>query len=292
MPTREWIAESWSEGIPVEPVMTTETKRLTFAFVLRYHPGKLLRHPKTVEELRREAVSGLEYAAHSLAQLNLAAPSGDPNLSSAMHATCASFAEAVEFFIASKSIPATDEFSLARHLVVTEAKLKEALTQLRGNPMAARMIAMHSDDARRRAERWRGKGTRGLDMAAPRTRLVLRLLAEMEDRRSNWTDLVCADDGLPESDREAFQTTLHERIREMIALPPLSTATAGSYHHVGLKMLNDATGAGGVSGYERHPAFQRGGEFYGLVNSAKSFAGALGEAWKNVARFAAKGHAK
>lgn len=98
-------------------------------------------------------------------------------------------------------------------------------------------------------------------MAAPRNRLVLRLLAEMEDRRSSWTDLVCADDGLPESEREAFRTTLHERIQEIIALPPLSTATAGSYHRLGLMMLNDATGAGGLSGYERHPAFQRGGEF-------------------------------
>lgn len=89
-------------------------------------------------------MSGLEFAAQSSAQLNLAAPSGDTNLSLAIHATCASFAEAVEFFIASNDIPAADDFSLARHLVVTEAKLKGALTQLRGNQLAARVMRQYT----------------------------------------------------------------------------------------------------------------------------------------------------
>ena len=44
------------------------------------------------------------------------------------------------------------------------------------------------------------------------------------------------------------------------------------------------------AGMKGIPHFNAAGSFYGLVNTAKSFADALGEAWKNVARLAAKGH--
>lgn len=254
------------------------------AFLLQYRPEYLLKIPKNVEELRREAAHGLEVAAIGIERLNLLAPSAEIETASAIHSTCAAFAEALEFFMTING----DGFSLPASLVEMQAKIEGAMKELNQRQMPARVMKMHRAEARRRAERWRGKGTRGLDLEAPRNRLALRLLGEIEDLQSGWKDYVCGDDGLPETERESFKASLNDRVREIISLPPLTLATSGEYHTVGLKMLKDATGTGGTANFGNHPAFQRGGEFYGLVVSAKSFAGALGEAWKSVARIAAK----
>lgn len=290
---RRWVISTWMEVIELAQFMPDDAtpeetsaaleKWHSFTFALRYNPEEFLNRPKSIEELRAEAASGLSLAADRMERLRLSAPDAGCELSSLIHFVFGGFADALAFFVAANR----DSFSLPVALHGLHSKIECAMDKLMEDPFAAKVLEIHRNEARRRAERWRGKGKRGLDVRAPRNALVLRLLHEIENLQETWNDLVCAlPGGLPPTLREPFRATLHERVREIIALPPLSPSSAAKYHRAGIAMLRDATGSRGVSNFTSHPAFRRGGEFYGLVNTAKSFTGALSEAWKNVSRHA------
>jgi hypothetical protein len=251
----------------------------------KYRPENLLKVPKNIDELRSEAVSGLHLATVKLNELNLSSPSAESDVATVIYSTCAAFEEALAFFTKVNG----EGFELPIHLLHTQAKIEQVIEILSGQEIPARVIESHHARMRNREERWRGTGKRGLDVAAPRNRLVLRMLEEIENIQSSWKMEVCGGEGLPESEREAFKAELHQRVRQIISLPPLTSATALAYHKVGMEMLKDAAKTRCTANFANHPAFQRDGEFYGLVNTAKSFAGALGEAWKSVAKAAARG---
>lgn len=119
-------------------------------------------------------------------------------------------------------------------------------------------------------------------VSAPRNMLVFRLLERIEFWKDLWEALVESGVAVPKTHKREFKASLPKRLREIIDLPLLSPETALKYHRVGLAMLKES--ADPRSGdFTRHPAFQRGGEFFEMVGATKSFAGALNEAWRSIA---------
>ncbi len=179
--------------------------------------------------------------------------------------------------------PGTDNFALPFWLSRLHEKIERTVEVLKKSPDAARIFEQREAEAVRLAARWRGKGTRGLVVGAARNRLVGRLLDEMESLRDGWMVAVRAADGVSVAERESFKATLHERVREILDLPPLSRESAILYHRVGVRMLRDAAGVRGD--FTIHPAFRKGGEFadFDRARYSKNYLGALSEAWKKVA---------
>jgi hypothetical protein len=271
---------------PLADTMDDATlRRLSILNALEYQPEKLLKGGKSIEELWREAVSRVKHAAYSFGSIDPLTACDDSDNRMAFYSVCTAFGETLDYFMAARRRLGTDTLVLPLELLKLRDIIGAALAELRPLPMATRVIEHHESAPRKKAEQWRGKGTRGLDLDAPRNRLVLRLLDEMEYAQTVWRDDVCNNADVSGAERERLKQELHERIREIVSLPPLSSETAAAYHAVGLAMLKDATGARGTSSFTKHPAFQRSGEFYGLVTSAKAFTGALGEAWKAIAKW-------
>jgi hypothetical protein len=273
----------------VQTMDDAQLRRLSVLSALKYQPENLLKGGKTIEQLWHEAVSGFRHATHKLSTINPASPLRGDDGRSEIYSVCRAFREALAFFAEARRRSGDGCFAFALHLGEVRDQVEETIAELRTLPDAARLFENRASAQRKKAERWRGKGTRGIDPDAPRNRLVLRLLDEMEYAQAIWTHDALGGSNFSDGDRESLKSAMHERVREMILLPPLSPDCASAYHRVGLAMLTDATGARGNRNFTRHPAFQRGGEFFGLVTGAKAFTGTLSEAWKTIAKWRERG---
>jgi hypothetical protein len=252
---------------------------------LRYEPERLLHHPKSGEELRREAVVGLLLAEKEIARLPLDT-SHCPDFRFSFSLVFQAFEGALEFFLHASEPGSNDRVALAGRLLDFRATAERALATLQSEPLVAGIIEGRQALRAASEKRWRGRGTRGLTASkgfAVRNLIVFRLLEEMEYLRDVWSDLLPAA-GLAETERAAFKVTLHERVREIIELPPLLPKHASKYHKVGVKMLREAAGVRG--NFTIHPAFGEGGEFKEFDASvySKDYLGALSEAWASVAK--------
>jgi len=173
--------------------------------------------------------------------------------------------------------------ALTNYLPQMRETVGDCIARICEDTETANIIEKIAVKTKQRPKRWKGSRKRGLTVDAPRNVLVLRILEMMELHRDDWV-LMVERSNAPASEKSALKSSLHPRIRAIIDLPPLTPDVAPAYHKVGWAVLKDATGLRGTRDLPAHPAFQRGGEFYGLVSATKPIAGALSEAWRSVAR--------
>ncbi len=255
------------------------------AILFEYRREALLNRPKTVQKCRDEAVTSLSHVASQLEALNLSAATPD-GFDSLVRDGFSAMATLVEFFMAAGASHEMNCVPLAIFLPHFRDKLDREILRLREDAIARSVLDEIEAGAKKRAARWKGKRTRGLMVSAPRNMLVFRLLERIEFWKEAWEALVESGVVVPKGHKRKFKASLHEVLRKIINLPPLSPETALKYHRVGWAMLKDATDPRGKVGFSLHPAFQSGGEFYGVVEGKKSFNAALNEAWRSVANIA------
>jgi len=261
----------------------TEESRALFSC---YYPSLLLDSCSTLREAQSVASTGLDLAARELASVKLEGEASPFDIDQALFSTLGGVGDALRLF---------ERMAVAKRIgcfpfqfLIGLRRLAEQLDSLIERVEAdgkTRALAdcVGKPEALKRAA-FKGQGSRGLSMAAPRTRLVLRLWDKIEDVRVAWELFLKENPGLSRSEQQAHLHQMGETEREIIKLQPLRSGTALSYHRAGMRMLEDCARVARVRSLELLPAFSRAGEFAELASGSKSYAGALNAAWREVAK--------
>ena len=257
--------------------------QLRAEFFFRYHSETLLWQPKTLLQRRDEAVVRLSEMGDQVKNLNLSGRDGEV-CSALARAGFAAMTGLLDFLMAVGTVDEGFNISLAMLLPAFRNEVERDCRCVAEDQNAGPVIEAIEAGDKTQITRWKGHRTRGLAMNAPGNRLVFRLLERIDYWKEAWEALAESGVVVPKTEKRKFKASLHLRLRQMIDLPALAPGSALKYHRVGLAMLKDAADPRGTGDLTRHPAFQRGGEFPDVVAGSKTFAGALNEAWRSVAR--------
>ena len=216
-------------------------------FMLVYEPECLLQRPSSIADLEREARESLAYAAQ--------------RRPFALHCIVSGVDDTLSFLMAARKPGIMDAPEWIVDCLRLKRRLDETIQELKKDKEVARLIDNIEQAKSRHAERFCGTGTRGLQMNAPRNRLVIRLFDYMGEFQERWQDFV------PDTERENFKSTLQPTLQKIVSLPALSRASALQYHQVGCAMLRDAAGK---KHFTFHAAFEAGGEFFTFKSDSKT----------------------
>lgn len=230
-----------------------------------YEPEHLLQFPLTIADLKRKACESLTCAAR-LGPFDL-------------HSVSVAFDDVLAFRMAGRTPGSFGTAYVIETCLKMKDRIDETMRSLKKEDGVAELIGQMQAIRQKNSRRFRGSGTRGLEMLAPRNRLVILLFDSIEQYRAAWGFFLLSGPTLDEE--EYYMGTIHPTMRKIVSLAPLSPQTALQYHRVGLAMLQDAAGE---KDYTYHPAFAEGGEFHALAKQGKTLNGALNEAWRELSK--------